>query len=115
MPLQRRLPKRGFSNYRQKLAFQAIGVEELNCFEDGATVDMAALKHAGLVKGHDARVKITGDGDITKKVVVKAARISEKSARPERSKEVRRGERIVVSKSASEKITAAGGEIEVLK
>jgi len=113
MPLQRRLPKRGFSNYRQKLDYVAINVNELDRFEDGATVDMDSLKHIGLVKGHDARVKITGTGNLTKKLVVKVSRISEKGVKPERNKDARRAERIVVTKAASGKIIAAGGEVEV--
>jgi len=113
MPLQRRLPKRGFSNYRQKLDYLAINVDDLDRFEDGATVDMDSLKHIGLVKGHDARVKITGTGNLTKKLVVKASRISEKGVKPERNKDARRAEWIVVTKSASGKIIAAGGEVEV--
>ena len=113
MPLQRRLPKRGFSNYRQKLDFQAVNVSELSRFDDGATVDIDALKRIGLVKGHDARAKITGTGELTQKLIIHASRISQKGARPERTKSERLSERVVVTQSAAAKITAAGGQVEV--
>jgi large subunit ribosomal protein L15 len=113
MPLQRRLPKRGFSNYRQKLDYYVINVKDLARFEDGATIDLEALKHAGLAKGHDARVKIAGEGELSKKLIIKAARISEKGVSVERSKSQRRAENVVVTKSAAEKIRSAGGEVEV--
>ncbi len=113
MPLQRRLPKRGFSNYRQKLDYQAVNVCELSRFDDGATVDVEALKRIGLVKGHDARVKITGNGDLGKKLIIKASRISQKGSRPERTKTERLNEWVVVTQSAADKITAAGGQVEL--
>lgn len=113
MPLHRRLPKRGFSNWMHKVEFTTVNVALLERFEDGATVDIEALKRVGLAKGHDARVKITGDGDLTRKLVVQAARISQKGARPERTKFARRAELVIVSKSAAEKIQAAGGSVEV--
>ena len=113
MPIYRRLPKRGFSNYLHKVVFQPVSVGRLECFDDGATIDIDALKAAGLVKGHDVRVKITGDGDLTRKLTVKASRVSEKGTRPERNKHQRRAEFVVVTKSASDKIQAAGGAVEV--
>ncbi len=113
MPIYRRLPKRGFSNYLHKVVFQPISVGRLECFDDGATVDIDALKAAGLVKGHYVRVKITGDGDLTRKLTIKASRVSEKGTRPERNKHQRRAEYVVVTKSASDKIQAAGGAVEV--
>ncbi len=113
MPLQRRLPKRGFSNYGHKLEYTAVNVSQLNRFEAGETIDIDAIKRAGLVTGHDARVKITGSGELTTKLVVQASRIAEKGARPERTKFARRSEFVVVSKSAAAKIAAAGGEVRV--
>jgi len=114
MPLHRRLPKRGFSNYPHKKQYLAINVCELERFEDGATIDIDALKQAGLAKGHDVRVKITGNGDLTRKLVVKAARIAQKGQRPERDKATRNKEYLVVSATAAEKIQSAGGQVEVL-
>ena len=113
MPLHRRLPKRGFSNYGHKLEFLAINVSMLERFEDGATIDIDALKQAGLCKGHDIRVKITGSGNLTTRLVVKAARVAAKGDSPDRSKTDRRAERVVVSKTAADKIAAAGGSVEV--
>ena len=113
MPLHRRLPKRGFSNYRQKQNYVAVNVKDLARFEDGATVDIEALKRVGLAKGHDVYVKITGTGDLDKKLTVKVSRISEKGVKLERTKQARRAERVVVTKAAAAKITAAGGEVEV--
>lgn len=113
MPIMRRLPKRGFSNWAHKLEFKAVNVDLLNIFEDGATIDVDALRRVGLVKGHDVRVKITGSGDLAKKLVVKASRVAEKGSRPERTKAERRAEHLVVSKSAAEKIAASGGSVEV--
>ena len=69
MPLHRRLPKRGFSNYGHKLLFTTVNVCQLEKFEDGATVDIDALKRVGLAKGDGVRVKITGAGDLTRKLV----------------------------------------------
>jgi large subunit ribosomal protein L15 len=114
MPLQRRLPKRGFSNYPHKLGFEAVNVGTLNSFEDGATIDLDAIKRAGLAKGHDVRVKITGNGELTTSLVVKASRIAKKGVRPERTRVERQQEYLVVSNTAAEKIKAAGGQVEVL-
>ena len=113
MPLQRRLPKRGFSNYAHRLTFLTVNLDQLGGFEAGATIDLEALKRVGLAKGHDARVKITGRGDLSVKLVFKADRIAEKGQVPQREKSERRAERVVVSASAAEKIRAAGGEVEV--
>ncbi len=114
MPLHRRLPKRGFSNYPHKKQYLAINVNQLERFEDGTTIDMETLKEAGLAKGHDVRVKITGNGDLSRKLVVKASRIAQKGQRPERDKEARNKEYLVVSATAAEKIQSAGGQVEVL-
>ena len=114
MPLQRRLPKRGFSNYPHKFEFLAINVSVLDRFDDGTTIDIDALKQAGIAKGHDVRVKITGSGELKTKLVVKASRIAKKGQRPERTRVERKTEYLVVSTTAAEKIQAAGGQVEVL-
>lgn len=92
MPLQRRLPKRGFNNiFRKKIV--AINVGTLNKFEDGAVVDIAALTEKGIVKNSFDSVKILSNGTITKKLTVKAH---------------------AFSKGAVAKIEAAGGKTEVI-
>ncbi len=92
MPLTRRMPKFGFQNHFRK-DFAVINVADLEKFSAGATVDLAALREAGLVKGRHDGVKVLGDGDLSKKLVVKADGFS---------------------KSAREKIEKAGGTAEVL-
>ena len=92
MPLQRRLPKRGFNNIFRKNVV-AINVGTLNKFEDGAVVDIAALSEAGIVKNSFDSVKILSNGTITKKLTVKASAFSE---------------------GAKAKIEAAGGKTEVV-
>ncbi len=92
MPLYRRLPKRGFKNIFAK-SYVEVNVSELNRFENGAVVDAAALKEAGVISKVQDGVVILGRGELTKSVTVKAARIT---------------------KGAAEKIAAAGGKAEVL-
>lgn len=93
MPLQRRLPKRGFNNIFRKVIV-AINVADLNAkFEDGAVVDAEALKNAGLVKNYFDGIKILGNGELSKKLTVKANAFSE---------------------TAKQKIEAAGGNAEVI-
>ncbi len=92
MPLYRRLPKRGFTNPFSK-EYSEVNVKDLNRFEDGAVVDLEALVNAGVVKQVKDGVKVLGNGEITKKLTVKAEKFS---------------------KSAAEKIEAAGGKVEVL-
>ena len=92
MPLYRRLPKRGFKN-RNTLEIVAINVSELERFENGATVDVAALREAGVVKNSFDGVKILGNGELTKKLNVKVD---------------------AFSASAKEKIEAVGGTAEVI-
>lgn len=87
-PLHRRLPTRGFSNDKFATDWYVVNVGELNAFDDGATVDAAALVKAGLVPDAKAGVKILGDGSLTKKLTVVAG---------------------WYSKSAVEKISNAGG------
>lgn len=93
MPLFRRIPKRGFSHATWDKKFHVVNVGDLDAFEDGATVDQEALKACGLAKGPADGVRVLGNGDLTKKLVVKAHHFS---------------------KSAAEKIAAKGGTAEVI-
>ncbi|HIW80286.1 MAG TPA: 50S ribosomal protein L15 [Candidatus Acetatifactor stercoripullorum] len=92
MPLYRRIPKRGFTNRNAK-DIVAINVTELERFEEGATVDVNTLIEAGVVKNPRDGVKILGNGELTKKLNVKAN---------------------AFSASAKEKIEALGGTAEVM-
>ena len=92
MPLQRRIPKRGFNNIFAK-EIVAINLNALNAFEDGAVVDQAALVEAGIIKSACDGVKVLSNGALTKKVTVKANAFSE---------------------AAKAKIEAAGGKAEVI-
>ena len=76
MPLQRRVPKRGFVNIFAT-RYEAINVDQLNRFEDGAVVDEAAIVGAGLVKNTRDGIKILGRGELTKRLTVKVAAFSE--------------------------------------
>src|SRR5512142_3510838 len=76
MPLHRRLPKRGFTNIFKK-HHAVVNVSELERFDNGATVDEAALRKAGLVKGQHDGIKILGDGKLSKKLTVTADKFSE--------------------------------------
>ena len=76
LPLARRLPKRGFNNKKFATLYIPVNLESLNQFEDGATVDEAALRAAGLVNGRGDGVKILGQGELEKKLTVKAAAFS---------------------------------------
>ena len=90
LPLYRKLPKRGFKN-RFATNYVTVNVSELNVFENGAVVDLEALLAKKIVrKGLDG-LKVLGNGELTKKLTVKAA---------------------VFSATAKEKITAAGGQAE---
>jgi large subunit ribosomal protein L15 len=80
MPLHRRLPKRGFTNIFKKVV-AVVNVSDLERFENGATVDESALRQAGLVKGQKDRIKILGNGKLTKKLTVHAAKFSESARR----------------------------------
>jgi large subunit ribosomal protein L15 len=79
MPLHRRLPKRGFTNIFKK-DYAVVNVSDLERFENGTSVDEAALRQAGLVKGQHDGVKILGDGELSRKLTVSATKFS-KSAR----------------------------------
>ena len=74
-PFFKRMPKRGFTNFTRK-EYAIVNVEDLNKFEDGVTVDFAAVKAAGLVKKELDGLKILGQGELTKKLTVKAAKFS---------------------------------------
>ena len=92
MPLYRRLPKRGFKNiFADKYA--VVNVEQLNRFEDKAVVDPAALVEAGILKNVLDGVRILGNGELTKALDVRAQGFT---------------------KSAQQKIEAAGGKVEVI-
>jgi large subunit ribosomal protein L15 len=91
MPLQRRLPKRGFRNIFKE-QFALVNVKDLNRFAAGAVVDIEALQKAGLVKKVYDGVKILGDGDLQVAVTVKAHKFTE---------------------AARKKIEAAAGKVEV--
>jgi large subunit ribosomal protein L15 len=76
MPLFRRLPKRGFSNFKFADRFEVVNVSQLERFEDGSEVDIGQLSQAGLVPNVNSKVKILGDGELTKKLRVLAHRFS---------------------------------------
>jgi large subunit ribosomal protein L15 len=92
MPLHRRLPKRGFTNIFAKV-YAEVNVEDLNRFDNGTVVTPELLKEAKVIKKIYDGVKILGNGELTKSLTVKAHKFT---------------------KSASEKIEAAGGKIEVI-
>jgi large subunit ribosomal protein L15 len=79
MPLARRVPKRGFFNGAFKKDYAIVNLSSLDaCFDAGATLDEAALRARGLVKGrHDDGIKILGDGEVSKAFTVHATKFSE--------------------------------------
>ena len=93
LPLYRKLPKRGFNNYRFGKQYAIINVDSLNKFDNGEVVDSAALLSQGIINTVFDGVKVLGEGELTKKLTVKAA---------------------VFSASAKEKIEAVGGKSEVV-
>ena len=92
MPLVRRVPKRGFNNIFAK-KYTEINVSDLNKFEDGTVVDATLLKETGVISKILDGVVVLGRGELTKKITVKAARVTE---------------------GAAKKIEAAGGKVEVI-
>ena len=76
MPLIRRLPKRGFNNAAFKTVYAIVNLDDLNVFDDGATVDEAALLAKGLIRGTFDGLKVLGNGELTKKLTIKADKIS---------------------------------------
>lgn len=93
MPLIRRIPKRGFNNVRHGTRYLPVNLEALNQFADGARVDFAALRAAGLANGSADGVKILGGGELAKKLTVSAH---------------------AFSASARTKIEAKGGVCEII-
>jgi large subunit ribosomal protein L15 len=75
MPLHRRLPKRGFTNIFKK-EYAVVNLSDLERFDNGATVDEATLRQAGLVKGRNDGVKVLGYGELSKKLTVSATKFS---------------------------------------
>lgn len=92
MPLQRRLPKRGFTNIFRK-EYAVVNLSDLDRFDKGSTVDVSSLLEAGLVNKIGAGVKLLADGDIKKPLIIKVHKSSQ---------------------AAREKVEAAGGRIEVV-
>jgi large subunit ribosomal protein L15 len=76
MPLHRRLPKRGFTNIFKK-EHAVVNLSDLERFDNGATVDETTLRQAGLIKGKNDGIKILGNGKLSKKLTVVAAKFSE--------------------------------------
>ena len=93
LPLYRKLPKRGFNNYRFGKQYTIVNIDALNRFEDGAVVDADALLAAGVISKVLDGIKVLGEGEALKKITVKAA---------------------VFSAAAKEKIEAVGGKTEVV-
>ena len=91
LPLYRKLPKRGFNNAKFAKVYAIVNVEALNAFEDGAIIDLEALMAKKIVRKANDGLKVLGNGEITKKLTVKAAKFSA---------------------AAKEKIEAAGGSCE---
>ncbi|MBR6444178.1 MAG: 50S ribosomal protein L15 [Firmicutes bacterium] len=92
MPLYRRLPKRGFTNI-WGTEYAVINVDDLNRFDEGTTVTPELLKEKGIVKNQKDGIKVLGNGELTKNITVQASKFS---------------------KTAAEKIEAAGGKAEVI-
>ncbi|HOV42470.1 MAG TPA: 50S ribosomal protein L15, partial [Syntrophothermus lipocalidus] len=92
MPLQRRLPKRGFTNIFKK-EFAIVNVRDLNRFPDGTEITPELLLESGLIKRIKDGVKILGEGELERTLVVKAHKVSQQAA---------------------EKIAARGGKVEVI-
>jgi large subunit ribosomal protein L15 len=94
MPLFRRLPKRGFSNYNFETRYKIVNVSQLERFDDGAVVGVEQLSNAGLIDSVRNKVKILGDGELTKKLEVTAHKFS---------------------KTAGQKIVGCGGSAKVIQ
>ncbi len=92
IPLYRKLPKRGFHN-KFSTVYSIINVEQLNRYDDGAVIDLAALKESGVITKANDGLKVLGRGEIKKKLTVKAS---------------------IFSATAKAKIEAAGGKAEVI-
>ena len=93
MPLYRRVPKRGFTNARFRTEYTVINVDRLDAFDDGATVDLDGILAHGLVSLNTKLLKVLGNGDLSRKLTVRAQKFS---------------------KSAVDKIEKAGGTVVLL-
>jgi large subunit ribosomal protein L15 len=93
IPMFRRMPKRGFSNFKFAQRYEVVNVSQLERFEDGSAVGLETLCDVGLIDSRDSRVKVLGSGEFTKRLQVAAHRFS---------------------KSAEEKITGCGGTVQVI-
>ena len=93
LPLYRKLPKRGFNNYRFAVKYAVINVQDLNKFNDGDVVDCETLLNSRVINKCFDGIKVLGEGELTKKLTVKAS---------------------VFSASAKEKVEAVGGTAEVV-
>ena len=93
LPLYRRLPKRGFSNAMFKKVYAVINVSDLNMFDEGTVVTPELLKEMGIIKNALSGIKVLGNGELEKKLEVRAHKFSE---------------------TAKQKIEAAGGKAEVM-
>lgn len=93
MPLFRRLPKRGFNNANFATRYSIVNVSQLECFDEGARIDPMILHQAGIISSANARLKILGDGELNRSLTVVAHKFS---------------------RSARQKITSAGGNVEDL-
>jgi len=94
MPLFRRLAKRGFSNARFSERYEIVNVSQLErCFQDGDSITITQMAGVGLIRSDQSRVKILGDGELTKKLTVSAHKFS---------------------KSAEQKISSCGGTAQVM-
>ena len=91
MPLTRRVPMRGFSNYRFKKLVARVDLEKLNVFDNGTVITVDVLRDKGIIKNNFDIVKVLCNGEISKAVTLKG---------------------VSVSKAAAEKIAAAGGKVE---
>ncbi|HBG27754.1 MAG: 50S ribosomal protein L15 [Planctomycetes bacterium GWF2_41_51] len=93
MPLFRRLPKRGFNNFNFACKYEVVNVSQLDRFDNGASIDAKALFNAGLVNSVRSRIKVLGDGELTKKLLVTVHKYS---------------------KTAQDKIISCGGEAKIV-
>ena len=93
MPLQRRLPKRGFKNLFKK-EYEIIHIRDLNKLDQGSSLDVDSLKNAGLIRGSKKKVKILGDGEISTPIEIRVHK---------------------VTRTARQKIETAGGKIELIE
>lgn len=93
MPLFRRLPKRGFNNFHFTTRYAVVNVSQLDTFEEGSRVDAQVLCQAGLIRDITDLVKVLGSGELNRKLTVVADKFS---------------------RSAQQKITSAGGVIELV-